>query len=255
VTELGVIAPLFDLSRTNAVGLAASGAVLAGLFGLIVGYVRIYSLEPRAIWAFVIDVSWSAINTVTGLIWMIWCAGKGTCQEPSAETQKRGIIVFRGPALPGAEATTIGTVIGGRWLLHEAVHVQQARIFGPFYWPTYLVSYGANLLIRLFTLRFGDAHWEAYGRVVMEDWAYRSAPQDHARSTDLRPTIQWLSLALFNGLAVAVLLGPVPVIGTLVAAAGLAIIPWWAGLIALFVYAVVRNVFPRSRSTAQTPIP
>jgi len=254
VTELGLVGPLFGLSQASAVTLAAVGAIAAGLFGLAMGYKQIYSLEPRAIWAFVIDVSWSAINTITGLVWMIWCAAKGTYQEPNAATQKRGIIVFRGPALPGADATTIGTVIGGRWLLHEAVHVQQARIFGPFYWPTYLISYGANLLIRLITLRFGDVHWESYGRVVMEDWAYRSAPHDHAHATDLKPTLRWLSLALLNAVAVAVLLGPVPVIGTLVAVAGLAIVPWWAGLFALIGYAVIRNVFPKSRSIPQTPV-
>ena len=220
----------------------ASGVTFFGLYGFFVGRKDIYAFEPRAVWAFVIDVSWSAINTVTGLIWMIWCAGRGTFQRPTPETQKRGIIVFLGAALPGADATTLGTVVGGRWLLHEAVHVQQARIFGPLYWPIYLVSYAANLLVQILTLRSQDPFWQAYGRVVLEDWAYRSAPQDDAVSVDPAATLRWFGLTFLHGLAIAV---------TLAAIIGLLELPWWPGPVVILIYSLARGALPESKAASQ----
>jgi hypothetical protein len=235
IAELALIQPLFGFTHTVTMRLAASGAVGAGLFGFLAGWNDIYSFEPRAVWAFILDVSWSAINTLTGLVWMIWCAAKGTFLPPTAETRKRGIIVFSGAALPGAAATTLGTVVGGEWLFHEGIHVQQARIFGPLYWPIYFTSYLVNFAARVLTFRFHDIHWEAYGRNVMEDWAYRAARQSDATVAELAPTIKWASIAVLNGLALVVLLAPL---------AGLVLIPWWTGLIVIFGYAIARSFRP-----------
>ena len=235
---LGVLRRLFGLGETVALVLAIGGAAVAGAFGAIVGWKHIYSLEPRAIWAFVIDVSWSAINTLSGLSWMLWCAFKGTYQPPAPETQKRGIIVFSGAAMPGAAATTLGTVVGGEWLLHEAVHVQQARIFGPLYWPIYLSSYASNLAARILLLKIRDMHWESYGRVVMEDWAYRSTPHG-AESIEGKPSAQWGAIASLHALAVVVMVAPF---------AGLALIPWWSGAIASLGYALIRALRPKATS-------
>ena len=242
VMGMFLIPMLVDLPWGTVAGLTTGGAIMFGLYGLLVGRKGIYALEPRAVWAFVIDVSWSAINTVTGLIWMIWCAAEGTYRQPTPETQKRGIIVFLGAALPGAEGTTLGNVVGGRWLLHEAVHVQQARIFGPFYWPIYLISYAANLLVLILTLRFHDPHWQAYRRVVMEDWAYRSAPRDDAVSVDRAASLTWFGLAFLHGLALAV---------TLAAIIGLLPLPWWPGPLFILVYSFARGVLPESKAPPQ----
>lgn len=253
---LVVLRALLDLSWGATAVLTICLVLFGGLFGLFTGLKDIYAIAPRAVWAFVLDVTWSSLNTVTGLVWLIWCAAKGTFEQPSAETQKRGIMVFSGAALPGADASTIGTVMGGKWLLHEGVHVQQARIFGPFYWPVYLLSYFTAMIARFLTIRFSDPHWEAYGRVVMEDWAYKAAPNDAATSVEVLPSILWFFLALLNGVAIAVLLAPVPGVGALPDALGFDVVPWWIGLIVLLGYAIGRSFLPKSEpQSAPQPQP
>jgi hypothetical protein len=244
IVGLLLVRPLLHMSWGAAGVLTVVGIIVFGLFGFFVGRKEIYSLEPRPVWSFIVDVSWSSINTFTGLIWLIWCAAKGSFQAPDTESQKRGICVFSNAALPGADATTIGTVMGGMWLLHETVHVQQARIFGPFYWPVYLISYVSAMIARFLTGRFHDPHWEAYERVVMEDWAYRAAPSG-ATSIGIGQSILWFFLALLNTVAVAVLFAGVPGVGALPALIGLAFVPWWIGLIVILLYALLRSFFPK----------
>jgi hypothetical protein len=250
VMELFLIRPLIAMSWGAAAGLGIAGALVFGLYGLFVGWKEAYDFAPRTIWAFILDVSWSSLNTTVGLVWMIWCAIRGTFDNTTAEAKKRGVVLFLGKdaALPGADATTLGTVMGGSWMLHEAVHVQQARIFGPLYWPIYLLSYFTALIVRACTIRFHRLHWQAYGRVVMEDWAYHSAPDDKVDQTSVEvgPTILWLGMALINAFGVAVLFAPIPGVGALPALIGLTFIPWWIGLIVIFVYAIVRAFFVAS---------
>ena len=242
VMELLLVRPLLGLSWGTAAVLAAIGSVLFGLYGFFVGWKELYSFSPRTIWAFILDVSWSGINTITGFVWMIWCAAKGSLRTDCEEAKIRGICVFDNAALPGADASTLGPVMGGIWLLHEAVHVQQARIFGPFYWPVYLISYVTAMLARFVTGRFSDPHWEAYDRVVMEDWAYRAAP-DRATTVDVATAVLWFFVALLNAVAVGVLLAPIPGVGALPQLLGLDAIPWWLGLIVIMLYALGRSFF------------
>jgi len=251
--ELLLVRPLLGLSWGTAALLAAIGSVLFGLYGLFVGWKELYSFSPRTICAFILDVTWSGINTVTGLVWMIWCAAKGSLRTDCEEAKVRGICVFDNAALPGADASTLGPVMGGMWLLHEAVHVQQARIFGPFYWPVYLLSYVSAMLSRFITGRFQDPHWEAYERVVMEDWAYRAAPSG-AASIKLPATVLWFFIALLNTLAVAVLVAPIPGVGALPRLLGLDAIPWWVGLVVIIVYALFRSFFPKGRLDSWQPM-
>lgn len=242
IMGLGVFWPVFGLSGAAVAGWTIAWFLFCSVFGFFTGWKEVYALQPRSIWAFILDVSWSSLNTVTGLFWMIYCAAKGSFSTPTEDSQKRGIIMFSDAALPGADASTLGTVMGGDWLMHEAVHVQQGRIFGPFYWPTYLLSYVLGMLARFLTGRFRDPHWEAYARVVMEDWAYRAAPSTEVR---VGPSIIWFMIALLNVLAVAVLVAPIPGVGALPTLLGFQAVPWWAGLIILLVYAFGRSFLPR----------
>jgi hypothetical protein len=241
---------LLDASGGGMVALALIGTIGAAAFGFVTGLAGIYALRPLSIFYFVIDTTWSALNTVTGLLFLIWCAIKGTYQTPTETTQDWGTIHFTGAALGGAGATTIGTVMGGQWLLHETVHITQGRIFGPFYWPTYLISYALNMLVRFLTIRFHDPHWEAYGRVVMEDWAYAAAPHS---SFKISAWIGFFFLGLLNALAIAVAFAPIPVAGAIPAAIGLGLVPWWIGLIVLVIYALVRSFFKKSEPHAESP--
>lgn len=238
-----ILPPLIGISGGGMVALGLIGMIGAGVFGFVTGFAGIYEISPRSIWVFVLDVTWSALNTVTGLFFLIWCAVKGGYQSPTEDSKARGVIHYTGAALGGAGATTIGTVMGGTWMVHELVHVQQARIFGPFYWPTYLLSYFLNMLSRFITGRFTDPHWQAYGRVLMEDWAYRSAPSN---SILIGQWVLWFFLTLVNVLAVAVLFAPIPVAGAIPAVLGMALIPWWVRLIVLFAYALVRSFLAKA---------
>jgi hypothetical protein len=238
---LAVLRPLLDWPWGKATAIGAGAAIAAALFGFAVGRKDVYAWTPRALWAFVLDISWSALNTATGLVWMIYCRAKGSYAGPDPDAKKRGIVRFKGGALPGADATTFGTVIGGDWSLHEAVHVQQARIFGPFYWPLYLASYATNLLVRAASGRTHDLHWEAYGRVVLEDWAYRAAPDAKVK---IFQSILWGLIAGFNLFALAIVFANVPVFGALPQAIGLAALPWWLGLVVILVYSVGRSFMP-----------
>jgi hypothetical protein len=241
-----LIRPLFDLSWGATAAITIGGAALFAPYGFFVGWKELYAFSPRTIWAFTLDVSWSGINTVTGFFWLVWCAAKGTLRTDCDEAKHRGICVYQDVALPGAVASTLGPVIGGTWLLHEAVHVQQARIFGPFYWPVYLLSYASAMIARLITGRFRDPHWEAYERVVMEDWAYRAAP-GLATKLNVKTSILWFFIALLNAVAVGVLIAPIPGVGALPALIGLKAIPWWTGLVVMVLYALFRSVFPKAR--------
>lgn len=146
------------------------------IYGGLTMAMAIYAFRPLSLLGFVLDLTWSLLNTVTGLIWLPICLLRGTGQTVSVDTQRSGTLVIAGEAAPGADATTLGNVIGGKWAAHEEVHVWQARLFGPLYWPIYVLSYAANLLALALTGRFGNLHWEAYGRVCMEDWAYGADP-------------------------------------------------------------------------------
>lgn len=243
---------MFPPSGGVKIVLALIGLISAGVFGFVTGLAGIYALRPRSIGVFALDVTWSAINTLSGMFFLIWCLVKGDHQTPDARSQDRGMIWYSNAALPGAAATTIGTVMGGDWLTHETVHVQQARIFGPFYWPTYLLSYVLNLICRVCTGRVKDPHWEAYGRVVMEDWAYQAAPHD---TVEIPQSILWFFLASINVVALAIAIARIPVIGALSDKIGLDHVPWWIGPIVLFAYAMIRSFIDRSRPADEASAP
>lgn len=248
---LALLPALFDVSGGTVTTLTIIGVVFAAVFGFAAGWKGVYVIGPRSLWCYALDVTWSAINTVTGLIFLIYCAAKGTYEQPTDDAQTRGIIHFSNAALGGADATTIGTVMGGKWLVHETVHVQQARIFGPFYWPTYLVSYLLNMLVRFLTARFDDPHWQAYARVLMEDWAYRAAPLSEVK---IFQSIVWFLLTLVNALSLGIVVAHIPVIGAIPTLIGLTALPWWMGLLVLLVYALGRSYLPKANEPAASVV-
>lgn len=238
IIGFAVLPKLLGSSGEGVETLALIGTIGAAVFGFVTGLVGIYALRPLSIFYYVIDVTWSALNTASGLFYMIYCAVKGTYLTPTELTQDWGTIRFADAELPGADATTIGTVMGGTWLQHETIHLIQARIFGPFYWPTYLLSYVFNMLVRILTFRFGLLHDQAYRRVIMEDWAYQGVAGSAYR---IGPWIGFFFLGLLHALSVAVMVAPIQIVGAIPTVIGLALVPWWIGLIVLVVYAVIRS--------------
>lgn len=247
IIGFAVFPALFGGTSTTTLVLGSILTIWAAAYGFITGLKGVYAIDrawaPRSIALFVDDVTWSAINTITGHFFMIYCAVKGTFAAPDERSQKSGMIHFTGAALPGAGATTIGNVMGGTWMTHELIHAQQARLFGPFYWFTYLGTYVLNLIPSLIMWiakgrkqgeEFQEVHWTAYGKVVMEDWAYHAAPGD---TINLGQWFLWLLLALVNATGVVLILAAIGPLGFVAGLIGLAI---------LLVYAIIRAFFPKA---------
>jgi hypothetical protein len=220
---------------------------LSALWGAGMSAVGAYSLGVLPVIGLVLDLSWSLPNTVISVVWLIACVARGSLQPPTADSQRSGTLVIAGAAMPGAGATTLGNVIGGVWYAHEDVHVWQARLFGPLYWPIYLLSYVLNMLARFVTLRFGDPHWQACGRDVMEDWAEGACPVAAPGGPSRDVNWGWwllglLMAAIFGAGILIVTIGagwlavPLPNPGLVGALAALAV---------MFLFALIRSYFPR----------
>jgi hypothetical protein len=252
IIGFAVLPAIVGGTSTTTLVLASIGTIWAAAYGFVTGLKNVYAIDtswaPRSIFLFIVDTTWSAINTITGHFFMIYCAVNGSFANPDERSQKSGMIYFTGAALPGAGATTIGNVMGGSWMTHELVHAQQARIFGPFYWFTYLLGYVANLgpmfIKWLATGAYkvpyeGNAsicfvHWEAYGRVVMEDWAYHAAPDETIR---VGQWVLWLFIALINVAGVVLIFGAIASLGVIAGLIGGAV---------LLVYAIIRAFFAKA---------
>lgn len=248
---------LLDLSTGQATVLGLVCMLFGGIYSFVMVWLAIYETTLKSLWCLLLDVTWSLPNTMVGLLWLAYgLISTGQWQTPNEETQRRGVMHLRNVALGDADATTLGNVIGGDWLIHETVHVQQARILGLFYWPAYLLSFTFAFVIRLIAipvwkifgqLQSGDGgmmrmHDHAYRRTVMEDWAYRSTPANSATIHWGAWTL-WFLVGLSYGGLVAITIAPIPFLGALPDLLGLDVVPWWVGLFGLVAYAIVRSFF------------
>jgi len=179
----------FGLGANSNVALvcAAIGGVIGGTYSGVALARDIYGLGFFSILGYVLDMSWSLLNTTASLlVWLPACmiAG-GDFVAPDDKSRRSGTFVYsENPRGGGYAATTVGTVIGGGWSSHEETHVWQARMFGPLYMPCYLLSLLLNLLFRLFTGKTEGIVMQAYYRICFEDWAYNAG----SSSTD---EIKW----------------------------------------------------------------
>lgn len=123
------------------IGLAV-GLVLGAVYGWAITAAKAYDYgSPGGIVAFVVDHSWSALNTLVGALFL---AGNVVFGNRLDKTfTNRNVVGLQRGVFPGF-ATTIGTVQAGTGMGiddHEAVHVMQARIFGPMYMPLVIGNY------------------------------------------------------------------------------------------------------------------
>jgi hypothetical protein len=161
-----------DAAATAVVGIAFG--VLGGIYSGIAFFRGTYGLGFFSILGLALDLTWSMLNTIAGLlVWLPACAVVGKAIPPDANSRRSGTFVYdKNPRGGGYSATTIGTVIGGGWDSHEETHVWQARIFGPTYMLVYILSLLLNMLTRLCMGKLGDLTMQAYYRTCFEDWAY-----------------------------------------------------------------------------------
>jgi hypothetical protein len=197
----------------------------------------IYGFGPFSIIGYVLDMTWSLLNTtVSLLVWLPACmVGGGAFVEPDERSRRSGTFVYaENPRGGGYDATTVGTVIGGGWSSHEEVHVWQARLFGPLYLPVYVTSLLLNLLFRLCVGKLENIVEQAYYRVCFEDWAY-TAGSSSGDTINPGMWLIWFLLSLvYMGLLVLIIVGAI--LGS-----ALIIIPAALGLIA---YNIIRSLTP-----------
>lgn len=144
-------------------------AVVAGVNGVLSGWRGIYAWRtPEGILAFALDSTWAAVPTAVGLLAHGVAVVRKGGFEASLSVRQNRHVYRRGAYLKKGFALTVGNVIsgagdvdhGGRRKLitdHEAVHVWQARTFGPLYLPLYLAWSGGGALA-------GVALWLRRGR-------------------------------------------------------------------------------------------
>ena len=170
------------------VGAIIGGLVLAPFalfYGRAVKQGEVYTGDAMGIWRFLLDATWSSLNTAAGAIYYGIHMLFGHTFNVD-ETRGTGSL-WIDEGVSDDYATTIGTVKAGsneRIDDHEMIHVFQARLFG----PLYLLLVGLNYVIAtilpywlLFKDRkpvsgFGSYFLDGvYPHVWNELWAYKYA--------------------------------------------------------------------------------
>lgn len=163
-----------DNSKGTALIVGLVCGALGGFYSVVAFAKGIYGFRPCSILGYLLDVSWSLLNSVASLVWVLVCMiADSESVDPDDNSKRSGTFVYAtNPRGGGYGATTIGTAIAGGWCSHEETHVWQARIFGPIYMPVYVISLALNVLFRLLTGKIEDISKQAYYRICFEDWAY-----------------------------------------------------------------------------------
>ncbi|MFC4147469.1 glycine zipper family protein [Micromonospora mangrovi] len=150
---LGIISAVVHLVLGALLGQAAGGTlglligavvgVLVGAaFGWAVASAGTYAADAKGIFLFVVDHTWSLLNTVAGAIYLIGHLIVGHQLDRAASAGSGRVNVVEG--VSPRYATTIGTVCAGSSpgiQRHEDVHVFQARLLGPLYLPLVALNY------------------------------------------------------------------------------------------------------------------
>jgi hypothetical protein len=232
---------VFGWANGTALAVGAGCGVLCAAYSALAFGRGVYGLGVFSILGYILDMSWSLLNTAASfLIWIPACMMfGGDYVEPDDNSKRSGTFVYeKNPRGGGYAATTIGTTIGGGWSTHEEIHVWQARIFGPFYIPVYLLSLVLNILFRLVTGKLTDLTTQAYYRICFEDWAY-SGGSGTASTTDWKwgGWFLWFFLSfIYVGITVSIVVGIV---------AGTALVSI-IGAVALVAYSLIRTFTPVS---------
>ncbi len=133
----------------------------------------------------VIDFTWSLPNTASGVLLWLWALGRGNSVDRGF-SRHRGTIGLRDGVIKGF-ATTVGPVQAGVGMgvdEHEAVHVFQARLFGPCYLPLVLLNWVVATVLPYWLLYHDRerapidgvrAYFQrgVYPHCWHEEWAYR----------------------------------------------------------------------------------
>jgi hypothetical protein len=198
----------------------------------------IYPVGLLSLLGFVLDLSWSLLNTLAGfLVWIPACKiKKAGYVTPTDHSRRSGTFVYnKNPRGGGYDATTIGTIIAGGWSSHEETHVWQARIFGPTYMLTYVIAWLLNIPFRLVTGKTKNLTLEAYYRIPFEDWAYLGASTSGSHIEWRKWLLGFLLAFIYTSALISIAIG---------FALGLPAV-WLTGVVVLTVYSLIRAFAPR----------
>jgi hypothetical protein len=127
------------------IGLAV-GAVIGLLFGLLYAWAvaagSVYSRTVTGVLLFLVDHTWSLLNTVAGTIYLAAHLLVGHSLDRAASKDSGRINVTEG--MGAGVAMTVGNVVAGAnpsIQRHEDVHVMQGRVLGPLYLPLLVLNY------------------------------------------------------------------------------------------------------------------
>jgi hypothetical protein len=186
----GIVVALVGLAIGSFFNLivAAILFLIFGAFGVFYGMAvatgKAYDGEAINIWRFVLDMTWSSLNTAAGAIYYGIHRLTGNTLNV-AQTEGTGAIWLDKGVVP-QYATTIGTVKAGSNASiddHEMIHVFQARLFGPFYLILVGLNYVVATIVPYWLLMkhkpitgFGSYFEDGvYPNVWNELWAYGAA--------------------------------------------------------------------------------
>ena len=217
--------------------IAAVAAVIGLAYSAMAFSKTIYRAGFLSIVGYVLDMSWSLLNTLAGFL--VWIPASkivaANFVSPNDDSRRSGTFVYdKNPRGGAYAATTIGTVVAGGWSSHEETHVWQARIFGPSYMLAYIIALIVNIPFKLITGKTENLVMEAYYRIPFEDWAYWGASSSGG---DIN--WGWWFLGFFLSLVYTAALISIPV-GII-----LGMWPVWAtGLGVLLLYSIIRAFTP-----------
>ncbi|WP_433310850.1 glycine zipper family protein [Micromonospora chersina] len=121
---------------------AVVGLLVGAPFGWAVAAAGTYGLDAKGIFLFVVDHTWSLLNTVAGALYLALHLVFGHQLDRVVSQSSGRVNVVEG--VSPRYATTIGTVCAGSSpdiQRHEDVHILQARLLGPLYLPLVALNY------------------------------------------------------------------------------------------------------------------
>ncbi len=229
---------ILQLSTNNALIVGAVIGVIAAVYSAVALASNIYKVGFFSILGYIIDITWSLLNSLAGLaVWIPAALIKGgKFLAPDDKSRRSGTFVYdknpRGGEFSNG-ATTIGTVIAGGWSSHEETHVWQARLYGPAYMIIYILSFLLNFLFQI-PFRRNALSDDAYQRICFEEWAYWAGSIDG-------DAIDWggwfggfLLTLVYCGLFLSIPIG-IAMQQTIV---------WLIGLGGLVAYTLIRAILP-----------
>ncbi|MEU4365810.1 glycine zipper family protein [Micromonospora chersina] len=121
---------------------AVVGLLVGAPFGWAVASAGTYAADAKGIFLFVVDHTWSLLNTVAGAFYLALHLVFGHQLDRVVSQASGRVNVVEG--VSPRYATTIGTVCAGSSpgiQRHEDVHILQARLLGPLYLPLVALNY------------------------------------------------------------------------------------------------------------------